>query len=167
MALLILRVVIGLLFVGHGAQKLFGWFGGHGLDGTADFFAGLGFVPGTLWALVAGLGEFLGGLGLALGLFTPVAAAAIIGVMLMAIIKVHWENGLWNQQGGFEYPLLNAVVASIIGLLPAGLYSLDSLLNINYPMPTTFWISLVVAIAGVIVGLSSGQVLTQPESEST
>src|SRR5574341_63142 len=92
-----LRVVIGLLFIGHGAQKLFGWFGGKGLQATAQGYESLHLQPAKLWAALAGLSEFLGVVGLALGLFTPVAAALIIGVMLMAIFKVHLKNGVWNQ----------------------------------------------------------------------
>ena len=92
--LLILRLVIGLLFVGHGLQKLFGWFGGSGLEGTAGFFESLDVHPPQAWAVIASLAETLGGLGLALGFLTPIAAGAIIGVMLMAIIKVHFSNTL-------------------------------------------------------------------------
>src|SRR5882757_7128941 len=98
--LLLLRIVVGLLLAGHGAQKLFGWFGGHGLEGTGGFFHGLGYRPGKAFAFVAGLSEFGGGLLLALGLFTPLAGAIIIGTMFNVITSVHSDKGPWAQNGG-------------------------------------------------------------------
>src|SRR5919107_793660 len=94
-ALLVLRVVVGLFFVGHGAQKLFGKFGGHGLEGTAGFFEQIGMVPGRRHAIAAGSAEFFGGLLLVLGLATPLAAALIIAVMFVAVATVHAKNGPW------------------------------------------------------------------------
>lgn len=164
-AILILRVV-GLLFIGHGAQKLFGWFGGQGLAGTAQWLGSLGLQPARFWAIVAGLAELLGGIGLALGLFTPIAAAAIIAVMLMAIIRVHWANGLWVSKGGMEYPLVNILVSAFIGLTGAGRYALDTALNITYPMPQTFWVALAVGVVGVIIGLVSGQRVARPQARA-
>lgn len=155
-ALLILRVVLGLLFVGHGTQKLFGWFGGHGLAGTEKMSTGLGMKPARLWAMVVALSETLGGLGLVFGFLTPIAAALIIGVMIVAIIKVHWPKGIWNMQGGFEYPLMNIASALVIGLVGPGLYSLDALLRIPFPLPLAFFIALIVVILGVIASLLSG-----------
>jgi len=154
-AILIPRV-LGLILAGHGAQKLLGWFGGHGIHGTAQWLETLRLNPARFWAVVAGLAELLGGLGLVLGLFTPIAAAAIFGVMLMAIVKVHWPNGLWVTQNGFEYPLVNAFIALFIGLVGPGRYALDTVLNIRYPMPLTFLIALVVSVIGVLLGLISG-----------
>lgn len=162
--LLILQIVVGLLFVGHGVQKLFGWFGGHGLTGTANFLGSLGLNPPKFWAIVAGLAELVGGIGLVLGIFTPVAAALIIGVMLMAIIKVHWANGLWVSQNGLEYPLVNAVVAAFIGFVGPGRFALDSLLNIAYPMPMTFFVALALVVIVVLIGLLSGRHLSQPQA---
>src|SRR3954466_13391036 len=95
LALLVLRLVVGGLFVGHGAQKLFGAFGGHGLAGTAGFFDQLGLSPGALHARAAGVAEFFGGALLMLGLFTPFAAAAIIATMVAAIVTVHAPKGVW------------------------------------------------------------------------
>ncbi|MGW8318968.1 MAG: DoxX family protein [Candidatus Promineifilaceae bacterium] len=164
-ALLVLRLVVGLLFVGHGSQKLFGWFGGGGLEGTASMTRKLNLSPATFWAFIIGLSELLGGLGLALGLLTPFAAALLIGVMLMAIGKVHWQNGLWNSKGGFEYPLLNLVVAGLIGLAGSGQYALDALLNIGYPMPLAFIIGLVVVILGLLAAEFSGEILPEAGME--
>src|SRR5438874_1069098 len=85
------------------ASRLFGWFGGHGLEGTGGFFHGLGYRPGKFFATIAGLSEFFGGVLLALGLLTPLAAAAIIGVMFNAVAAVHGKNGPWMTDGGYEY----------------------------------------------------------------
>ena len=100
LGLLVIRVVVGLLFVGHGTQKLFGWFGGHGLAGTGGFFDSLGMRPGKQHAFLAGFAEAGGGLLLALGLLTPLASAALIAVMVVAILTVHAKNGIWNSQPG-------------------------------------------------------------------
>src|SRR5258707_9932022 len=109
--LLILGLVVGLTLAGHGTQKLFGWFGGYGLTGTAGFLEQLGFVPGRRNALFAGLAELGGGLLLALGLATPLAAVLIISVMFVAIVSVHLKSGFFNHMQGYEYLLLLAVVA--------------------------------------------------------
>src|SRR3978361_2474881 len=99
--LLVLRVVLGLLLIGHGSQKLFGMFGGHGPDGTGGFFHSIGFRPGRPMALVAGLSEAGAGLLLALGLLTPLAAAGIVGTLFVAG-SVHWTGGLWGPNGGWQ-----------------------------------------------------------------
>jgi putative oxidoreductase len=127
--LLIIRLFIGLLFVGHGTQKLLGWFGGHGLEGTGKFFEGLGYRPGKPFAAMAGLSEAGGGLLLAAGLLTPLAAAVIIGVMVNAIAAAHWENGLWVTDGGYEFPLTNAVVALAVACTGPGSVSVDHALG--------------------------------------
>ncbi len=111
LGLLILRLVVGLLFVGHGAQKLFGIWGGHGLKGTAGFFEAIGLKPGHVHATAAAVMEFGGGALLALGLVTPVASLALIAVMTAAIISVHFAKGLWVTNGGYEYNLVLASVA--------------------------------------------------------
>src|SRR5438105_15825797 len=102
-ALLVLRLVVGLAFAAHGAQKLFGIFGGHGLSGTAGFFEAIGLRPGRLHAWAAGNAEFFGGLLIALGLLTPLAAAALIAVMTAAVLSVHVRNGFFVTNNGFEY----------------------------------------------------------------
>ncbi len=162
-ALLILRIVIGLLFMGHGSQKLFGWFGGHGLEGTTGFFESLDVHPARMWAVIAGLSETLGGLGLVLGFLTPLAAAAIIGVMLMAIIKVHWQNGIWVTNNGMEYALVSLIVAAVLGLAGPGAYALDTALNLVYPMPLTFIVALVLVILGVVAGILSDSFMNEPK----
>ena len=114
-----LRLVIGPLFVGHGTQKLFGWFGGHGLDATAGMFEGkLGLKPGKRHATAAGASEAIGGALLTVGALTPVAAGLITGTMITAIRKVHAPNGPWVTQGGYEY---NAVlIAAMLALTADG-----------------------------------------------
>ena len=104
--LLLLRLTVGLTLAAHGAQKLFGWFGGPGLDVTGHFFEPLGFYPGRRHALMAGLVETGGGLLLALGLLTPVAAALVFSVMLVAAVSVHLKKGFFMASGGYEYNLV-------------------------------------------------------------
>ena len=118
--LLILRLVVGLILAGHGAQKLFGWFGGPGLQGTTGWLRQLGLRPAPFWAFMAGLSEFGGGLLLALGLLNPLGSLGIIGAMLMAIILVHWSKGLWNANGGSESPLTNLARGAGAGAHRAG-----------------------------------------------
>jgi putative oxidoreductase len=119
------RTVLGGLFVGHGTQKLFGWFGGPGLDGAAAGFDSLGLRPGRRNAIAAGVSEAGGGAALALGLATPLAGAALIGTMVTAIRTVHLKNGPWNSNGGYEYNLvLIAAVATLVEAGP-GLLSVD------------------------------------------
>src|SRR5262249_53441000 len=111
--------IIGGLFVGHGLQKLIGAFGGHGLEGTAGFFENaLGLKPGKLHATTAAVAETAGGAALIAGFATPAAAAALDGTMPVAIHKVHGRNGLWAQDGGFEYPLV--MMAVLFGIVCEG-----------------------------------------------
>jgi putative oxidoreductase len=126
--LLLIRLVIGLSFMAHGAQKLFGSFGGHGIKGTGGWFESIGMKPGVALALMAGLAEFGGGLLLALGFLTPLAGVLIAGTMLIAIIKVHGPNGYWATNNGYELNLTLLIVAIAIALTGAGQYSIDALL---------------------------------------
>jgi putative oxidoreductase len=128
--LLVLRIVVGLVLVGHGAQKLFGFFGGAGLSGTAGFFRSVGYWPPRLMAGFAGLAELLGGLGLAAGFMTPLAAAAIIAAMLNAG-AVHRGNGLWAADNGYEDPLVLGTAAATLGFTGAGAASLDTWLGVS------------------------------------
>jgi putative oxidoreductase len=129
-ALLLLRLVLGGLFMAHGAQKLFGSFGGHGLKGTAGFFEQLGLKPGHAMALLAGLAEFGGGLLVLVGFLTPLGAFATIAVMAMAIVKVHVPNGFFNESGGYEFNLVLIAIAVALILTGSGAYGLDAALGI-------------------------------------
>jgi putative oxidoreductase len=115
---LLLRLTVGGFFFGHGTQKLFGWFGGHGIDATSQMFEGLGMRPGRRNAVAAGLAEAGGGAALAAGFATPLAAGALTSVMLTAINRVHLKNGPWLTNGGYEY---NAVlIAAVLALTEVG-----------------------------------------------
>ncbi|NKE05792.1 MULTISPECIES: DoxX family protein [Mesobacillus] len=128
LGLLIIRLVIGILFIGHGAQKLFGWFGGYGLKGTGGWFESIGMRPGVTMALFAGLAELIGGILLGAGFLTPLAALMIAGTMLMAIVKVHAPNGLWSTANGYEYNLTLISVAIGLALIGPGKYAIDAIL---------------------------------------
>jgi putative oxidoreductase len=124
--LLLIRLVIGLSFMAHGTQKLFGWFGGHGLKGTGEWFESIGMKPGVRMALMAGLSELVGGALFAAGLLTPLGALLIAGTMVMAIVKVHGPNGYWATQNGYEYNLTLLVVAIGVAIAGPGYYALDT-----------------------------------------
>ncbi|WP_148932366.1 DoxX family protein [Paenibacillus methanolicus] len=123
LGLLLIRLVIGILFVGHGAQKLFGWFGGYGIKGTGGWLDSIGVKPGVLMAVAVGLAELVGGLLVASGLWLPLGSAILIATMIGAIATVHGKNGLWATQNGMEYNLV--LIAALLGLalIGAGSYS--------------------------------------------
>src|SRR5438445_615194 len=150
--LLLIRIVVGVLFMGHGAQKLFGWFGGHGIEGTGGFFHSLGYRPGKAFATVGGLSEFFGGLCLALGFLTPLAAAAIIGMMFNAAMSVHVKNGVWVTNGGVEYPLVLATAAAAMAFIGPGAASLDN--AFGWDLAGEQW-----GIAALAVGIGGGAIV--------
>ncbi|MMZ53268.1 putative oxidoreductase MhqP [compost metagenome] len=113
--------------MGHGAQKLFGWFGGHGLKGTAGWLESIGVKPGVLMAFLAGAGELVGGLLFAAGFLTPVGALLIVVTMLVAIFTVHGKNGYWATESGFEYNAILIAVAIGVALIGPGSYALDAI----------------------------------------
>jgi putative oxidoreductase len=161
LGLLVVRLVIGLVMAAHGSQKLFGWFGGYGLKPTGDFFAQLGFQPGTLFAAAAGLSETLGGLLFALGFLGPVGPALIISVMIVAAITVHWEHGLFNSNNGYELPLIYSVIALGVALTGFGSYSLDAQLGIASRLPLS--ITAIVLGLGVVGALGNLALRRRPE----
>ena len=130
-AALILRVPVGLILAAHGAQKLFGWFGGHGLAGTAGYMSSIGMEPGYLMAILAGSAEFFGGLALVLGLLTRPAAVVAGLTMLVAIFSVHIGNGLFASNNGYEYALTLLVVLISLAIQGGGYLSLDNSLAKN------------------------------------
>jgi putative oxidoreductase len=151
LAMLVLRVVVGGLFAAHGAQKLFGSLGGHGIAGTGQFFEGLGLRPGERHARLAGLGEFGGGLLLILGLLTPLGAAAVIGVMTVAILTVHAPKGWQATEGGYEYNVVLAAVAFALAAAGPGAWSIDHAIGFDGGVA---WGFLALA-AGVLGGMGA------------
>jgi putative oxidoreductase len=133
LAALLLRLVLGGLLAGHGAQKLFGWFRGPGPEGTAGFMEMLGLKPGRPWAYLAGLSEFGGGVLTTLGLLNPVGPIAVIGAMAMATRKAHWGRPIWVTEGGAELPVLNITASTVLILNGPGKYSLDRIFGIRLP----------------------------------
>jgi putative oxidoreductase len=147
-ALLILRLVVGLTFAAHGAQKIFGWWGGPGIRGWQAAMANMGFRPATLFAAVSALAEFGGGLFLALGLFVPLAGAVLVGHSVVIIGQVHWRNGFFNTKGGYEFPLVLAVAAAALVLVEAGAWSIDAAIG--------FGVDANVRVALLVVGIIGG-----------
>lgn len=163
--LLILRGVVGLTLAAHGTQKLFGWFGGYGLSGTGGFLEQLGFFPGRRNALFAGLAEAVGGLLLALGLATPLAAALIIAVMTVASVSVHLKHGFFNHNQGYEYTMILAVVALSIAFTGPGAISLDAVLGVHAAGPASGIAAGVLGLAGAAVQLAGRRVPVSQEAQ--
>lgn len=124
-AMLALRLIAGIVFMAHGAQKLFGWFGGGGLQGTGAWMASIGLEPGMLMAFLAGAGEFFGGIALIIGLLTRPAALVTAFTMVVAMFVVHWQNGFFNSNNGIEFSLTLLVLSIAIALQGAGKFSVD------------------------------------------
>ncbi|HEY6529843.1 MAG TPA: DoxX family protein [Cellvibrionaceae bacterium] len=129
LAPLILRVPLGVIFSAHGAQKLFGWFGGYGLEGTGQFMASMGLNPGVVMAALAGSAEFFGGLALLLGLLTRPAAAVLAFTMLVAIASVHLSNGLFMANNGYEFALALLAMSLSLVVSGGGAFSFDRRIN--------------------------------------
>jgi putative oxidoreductase len=165
LGILIIRLVIGGLLMGHGSQKLFGWFGGYGLGGTAGWLESLGLRPGRTWAWAAGLGELGGGLLTALGLMHPVGSLSLIGPMSVATGRVHAGKPVWVTEGGAELPLTNIALGLGLTLIGAGRFSLDRLLGLKTP---TWLIGLTTAglFAGTAYALTQ-QPQQQPQPTQT
>jgi putative oxidoreductase len=148
LALLLVRL-IGIGFAAHGAQKLFGWFGGYGLAGTGGFFEQIGFRPGRVFAAAAGFSELAGGLLVALGLFGPIGPMFMIAVMTTAALSVHAPNGFFGQNNGYELPLVYGGLALLLAFTGFGAYSLDAAFGLNTLWtPTLSWIFVGLGILG-------------------
>ena len=148
--LLVLRLLVGVPFSLHGFQKLFGWFGGGGLDGTAGWFRSLGFGDGRAAAVMAGASEIAGGLGLALGLLTPFAAAAMIGAMTTAAFVNNADGGFWSVSKGWELNGYLVVVAAAVAVIGPGRWSLDNGLGLD-----VLW-GVVPGLLALLVGVAGG-----------
>jgi putative oxidoreductase len=163
---LLLRGTTGALLAGHGAQKLFGAFGGYGIEGTAGWLESLGLRPGKVWAYAAGLSEFGGGTLMMLGFLNPLGPLGVIGSMGMAIAKVHPLIPIWVTSGGAELPVTNIAIASALMLSGPGKYSLDYALDTRLPR----WVivpGVAFALGGIAVGaLASRDMPEQQERES-
>ena len=155
LGLLILRLVIGLTVAGHGAQKLFGWWGGPGMNGWVGAMNRMRIRPAVPWAWVSALAELLGGLGLAIGLLTPLPGLAIAGSMLVAIALVHWPRGFWATKGGYEFNLSILAGIAAIALTGPGAYSLDAAFGIHLPEPLTLIAGTILLLIGVAVALGT------------
>ena len=149
LGLLVLRVIVGALFIGHGSQKLFGLFGGPGVSGTADFFDQIGLRPSRVHAVLSGVAETTGGLLLALGLLTPLATVLLTAVMTAAILTVHLRNGLWVTANGYEYNLVMIAAVFALAAVGAGDWSLDNALDLD--VAGTGW-----ALGALGIGLLGG-----------
>jgi putative oxidoreductase len=147
--LLVARIVIGLLMAAHGAQKIFGWFGGYGLNATGQFFEQIGFHPGTAFAGAAAISEILSGLLVALGFLGPAGPALMISVMIVAAVTVHWEHGIFASKNGIELPLLYGTAALGLAVTGFGQYSLDAWLGIAGHLPAVdTWVALAIGVVG-------------------
>src|SRR4051812_48123596 len=165
--LAVLHILVGLLFVGHGAQKLFGVFGGYGLEGTAGFFESLGLRPGRLHASAAGFNEFVGGALLALGLLVPLAAALLIATMVAAALTAHRGKGIWNQDGGSELPLVYAAIAFALSATGAGDASLDSALGLDVSGLGWAFAALGAGLIGGLGAIASGRPAGQGKGQAS
>ena len=153
--LLILRLGVGLIVAAHGAQKLFGWWGGPGMTGWTGVMGKMRVRPAVLWAWVSAVSEFAGGLLFALGFLSPLGSMAIAGAMLVALITVHLPRGFWNTKGGYEFNL--SILAAVVAVAVAGpgAYSLDGLFGIRPPEPLTVIVAAALVAAGVATTLLS------------
>jgi putative oxidoreductase len=154
-AFLIVRLILGLGVAAHGAQKLFGLFGGGGLRGTGGFFEGLGFRPGIAFALMAGLGEAGGGLLTALGLGGALGPVLIILVMLVAIGSVHYNKGFFTLNGGWELPALNIAASLAVAFAGNGVYAIDNALGLTFLTDATqVWYAIAAAAIVAVLNLA-------------
>src|ERR1700681_938663 len=153
--LLLARLFLGLGVAAHGAQKLFGWFGGYGIKGTGGFFEGsLGLKPGALFATMSGLGEFGGGLLVAIGWLGPIGPALIIAVMTIAMITVHWKHGFFVTSSGVELPLMNVAGALALAFAGFGAYALDAVAPVAVlATPQVAWIAIIIAVVGALLSI--------------
>ena len=155
LGLLILRLFLGLIVAAHGAQKVFGWWGGAGMTGWTGAMTRMRIRPAVPWAWMSALAEFVGGLLVAIGFLNPLGSFAIAGSMLVAIALVHWPKGFWTTKGGYEFNLLIIAAAAAVAIAGPGAYSLDTVLGIHLPEPVLLIVGTLATIAGVGVALGT------------
>jgi putative oxidoreductase len=166
-AFLIARLILGLGFAAHGAQKLFGAFGGYGVSGTASSYETLGFRPGTTFALLAGVAEFVGGLLTALGLFGALGPALMISVMLVSMLTVHLPHGFFATNNGWELPGTYIAGALMLALAGFGVYSLDALAGINvFSSPRVAWMLIGIGVVLAIIASLARRPAPSPVARS-
>lgn len=157
-----LRLVVGGLLAGHGAQKLFGWFGGDGLNGTSAWLAGMGYAPAKPWAVLSGVSEFGGGVLTALGLLHPLGPIATLGSMTIATLDVHRGHPIWAAEGGAELPITNMAAAAASALAGPGALSLDHAMGIRVPRSL-----IALTLAGVLTGVLVAESRARPVTGAT
>jgi putative oxidoreductase len=162
---LLLRLAVGGFFVGHGTQKLFGWFGGHGLDATGQFFENLGLRPGKRHALAAGAAEAGGGALLVLGAATPLASAVLVATMLTAIQRVHLKNGPWASDGGYEYNVVMIAAALALAETGPGSPSIDSARGSERHGPKWAALALLMGVIGAAGAHAAAGAAPEPAPE--
>jgi putative oxidoreductase len=166
-AMLVLRVGIGTIFVAHGLQKLLGWWNGPGWEGWKGFIGFLGFRPPLLWASISLVAELGGGLALIVGLLVPLAGAGLVAQSIVLFKKVHWQHGFWTSDGGIEFPLAFLVGAFAVQVLGPGSWALDAFLPVDVLYePAVRWILLGLAVAVALV-LAFWPTPNQPAAQST
>ena len=164
-AMLVLRLGIGLIFVVHGGQKLFGWWGGPGMAGWKGAMAHMGFRPSGLFAWTSAIAEFGGGLALMFGILTPLAAAVLVAQSVVIIGQVHWGSGFLSRDGGYEFPLALAAGAAAVLLAGPGQVSLDALVG----FALAAWLVAALFVLGIVAGFVTLGVprLTERSSQQT
>jgi putative oxidoreductase len=150
LGILLLSAGTGLTFAAHGAQKVFGWWGGPGMVGWQGAVASMGFRPAPLFAYVSAYVELIGGLLLAVGLFTPVAAAALVAQSVVIVFQAHWSKGFFNRNGGIEFGMILGIAAATVALTGPAAVSLDAMLGIGFPSSTRVGLVLLGLVAGSI-----------------
>ena len=151
---LVVRLILGLAIAAHGAQKLFGWFGGYGIKGTGGFFESLGFRPGTFFATASGLSESLGGLLIVFGLFGPVGPMLVIATMVVAIFSVHIKNGFWQSANGYELTTMYIAASIAVAFAPLSPASLDAVLGlVALHQAAIIWAALGLGVLGGLANL--------------
>jgi putative oxidoreductase len=166
LGLLVVRVVTGLIVSAHGAQKVFGWWGGPGMKNWIAGMSRMRIRPPMAWAWISALAELIGGILFALGLLSPLGALAIIASMLVAFWLVHRPKGFWNSKGGFEFNLSLVGAAAGLAITGPGAYSLDSLFRLRIPEPITLIVGTVLMLAGVAVALGTRGPAPAPENKT-
>jgi Predicted membrane protein len=161
LGLLILRLVVGLTLAGHGAQKAFGWWNGPGLAAWQGALSRMGFQPVALWTVISIGAELVGGLAIAVGFLTPLAAAVLIGQAVVIIGKVHLSKGFWSGKGGIEFPLSLSAGALAIGLIGAGSVSIDNALGLGFSDLVRIGLLLAGALGG-LAAIAASRITHQP-----